>query len=59
MPKLQACHAIKTEALGQVFSCELSEIFKNTFIYRTPPDNASVDMKKFFCFSLSKKITGI
>ena len=27
---------IKKETLGQVFSCEFSEISKNTFCYRTP-----------------------
>ena len=29
------------ETLAQVFSCELREIFKNTFFYRTPPVAAS------------------
>ena len=33
---LQACKFIKSEILTQVFSCEFCEIFKNTFIYRTP-----------------------
>ena len=28
---LQACNFIKKEALSQVFSCEICEIFKNTF----------------------------
>ena len=28
---------IKKESLVQVFSCEFSEISKNTFFYRTPP----------------------
>ena len=27
----EACNVIKKEALGQVFSCELYKIFKNTF----------------------------
>ena len=27
----------------QVFSCEICEIFKNTFFYRTPPAAASED----------------
>ena len=31
-----ACNFIKKESLAQVFSCEFSEIFKNTFFYRTP-----------------------
>ena len=30
------CNFIKKEALGQVFSCEFCEIFKNSFFYRTP-----------------------
>ena len=32
---------IKNETLAQVFSCELCEISKNTFSYRTPPVAAS------------------
>ena len=31
----------KTVTLAQVFSCELREISKNTFSYRTPPEAAS------------------
>ena len=31
-----ACNFIKKETLAQVFSCELCEISKNTFSYRTP-----------------------
>ena len=31
-----ACNCIKKEALAQVFSCEVCEISKNTFCYRTP-----------------------
>ena len=38
-----ACDFIKKEALAQVFSCELCEIFKNTFSYRTLPVAASVE----------------
>ena len=30
------CNFIKNEALAQVFSCELRELFKNRFLYRTP-----------------------
>ena len=33
--KIEVCNFIKTENLAQVFSCEFSEIFKNTFIQRT------------------------
>ena len=42
--KLQgsACNVIKKETLAQVFSCEFCEIFKITFLYRTPPVAASV-----------------
>ena len=35
----QACKFIKRQTLAQVFSREFCEIFKNTFIYRTPPDD--------------------
>ena len=30
---------IKKESLAQVFPCESCEISKNTFFYRTPPDD--------------------
>ena len=30
---------IKKETLAQVFSCEFCEIFKNTYFYRTSPDD--------------------
>ena len=45
--KLQASafDFIKKETLAQVFSCELCEIYKNTFSYRTPPVAASVYFK--------------
>ena len=40
--KLQAQSLVfKKETLAQVFSCELYEISKNTFFYRTPPVAAS------------------
>ena len=29
----------KKETLAHVFSCEFRKIFKNTFFYRTPPDD--------------------
>ena len=35
----QGCNFIKKESLAQVFSCEFCEIFKNTFIYRTSPND--------------------
>ena len=34
--KKEACNFIKKETLAQVFSCEFSEISKNTFFYRAP-----------------------
>ena len=42
MPELMKLQAlarnfIKKETLAQVFSCEICEISKNTFSYRTPP----------------------
>ena len=37
----EACNLIKKETLAQVFSCEICEIFKNTFFYRIPPVAAS------------------
>ena len=33
--KIEVYNFIKTETLAQVFSCEFSEIFKNTFFQRT------------------------
>ena len=36
------CNFIKKEILAQVFSCESSEIFKNTFFYKIPPVAGSV-----------------
>ena len=38
----KACNFIKKETLAQVFSCEFCEIFKNTFLHRTPLVAASV-----------------
>ena len=40
---------IKKETLVQAFFCEICEIFKNTFFYRTPPVAASgSSLKKMF-----------
>ena len=39
---LRPATLLKNEILTQVFSCEICEIFKNTFLYRTPPVVASV-----------------
>ena len=46
--KLQAetCNFILKKALAQAFSCEFSEIFKNTFFYKTPPMVASDEIMK-------------
>ena len=41
MPEPHACNFIKKEALAQVFSCEFYKIFKNIYLYRTPPVAAS------------------
>ena len=37
----QVCNFIRKETLAQVFSCEIYEIFKNTFTYRTSQMAAS------------------
>ena len=39
---------LKKETLAQVFSCEISEIFKNTYFYRTPPVTASAHYQILF-----------
>ena len=39
--KAEVRNFIKKETLAQVFSCEICEISKNTFSYRTPPAAAS------------------
>ena len=39
--KASACNFVKKETLAQVFSCELCEISKDTFCYRTLPVSAS------------------
>ena len=36
----QACNLFKKETLAKVFSCELCEILKEHFVYRTPLDNS-------------------
>ena len=36
MSGYKACNLIRKETLTQVFSCEFSEISKNTFSYRKP-----------------------
>ena len=44
--KVQARNFIKTKTLAQVLSCEICEISKNTFSYRTPPLAASVPYQR-------------
>ena len=43
----KACNFIKRETLAQVLSCELWEICKNIFFYRTPPVAVSVRTRYF------------
>ena len=43
----KVCNFIKKETLTQVFSCEICEIFKNTFFYRTLPVTASTGVISF------------
>ena len=50
VPEPQPCKFIKKETLAQVFSREFCEIFKNIFIYRTPPDDCFWRCKIFFRF---------
>ena len=38
---LRPATLLKKETLAQVFSCELCEVSKNTFFYRTPPDTTA------------------
>ena len=47
------------ETLAQVFSCELCEIFKNTFFHRTPPVAASslIYFQFTFCVQVDTKVT--
>ena len=53
----EVCKFIKNETLTQVFSCEFWEIFKNSFLYRTPPVAAfrklPIFIKKLNHFGLS------
>ena len=38
---LETCNFLNKHFLTQVFSCEILEIFKNSFLYRTTPVAAS------------------
>ena len=46
--KDEACNVIEKETPRQILSCELYEMFKNMFCYRTPPVVASAWILKFF-----------
>ena len=41
MQALRLATLLKTDSKTGVFSCEIWELFKNTFFYRTPPVAAS------------------
>ena len=45
-----------SETLAQLFSCEFSKTFKNTFFYRTPPLAASVFTRHFLKKKLRQEI---
>ena len=49
--QIQACNFIKKETLAQMFSCEFSEIFKNTFftehLRTTASDKCHMIIRKF------------
>ena len=47
---LSSVTLFKKEVLAQVFSCEIYEIFKNTFFYRTPQVAAWVGVEVFINF---------
>ena len=56
----QACNFIKKETPAQVFSCEFSEIYKNTFYYRTPLVAASGVLINFAILEpFSNKVAGL
>ena len=48
---LQACNFIKKDTLGQVFSCEFCEIWKNTFFTEHLWTTASVSTWNIFLIS--------
>ena len=55
-----ACNFIKKKTLQQVFSCEFSEIYKNTFYYRTPLVAASGVLINFAILEpFSNKVAGL
>ena len=51
--KLKKLNFIKKETLAQVFSCEFCWISKNTFFYRTPPDDCFYAVWFWLGFSVS------
>ena len=48
----------KKEAPTQVFSCEIGELFKSTFFYRTPPVAASEQTQEISVIHLAKEFFG-
>ena len=44
----KACNVIKKTLQQRCFSCEISEIFKSTFVYRAPPMTATVNLLYIF-----------
>ena len=58
----EGCNFLKKETLTQVFSCEFCEIFKNTFFYRTPPNDCFCNFRFSICldkdFLLPKEALG-
>ena len=54
--QVAALQHYQNKALTQVFSCEVCEIFQDTFFYRTPPVAASGDNKSHTrLFTLTKQ----
>ena len=51
---LRATTLFKKEILAQVFSCEFSEIFKNTFLHRTHLVAAFESSGSLVCFVTTK-----
>ena len=57
---LRPATLLKKETLGQVFSCEFCEIYKNTFYYRTPLVAASGVLINFAILEpFSNKVAGL
>ena len=54
--RCQSPFFIKVETLAQVFSCEFCEVFKNTYLQRTPLLAASEYLKYFFKYKCCYKL---